>query len=251
MPELVVLGTAASVPDAHHDTIAHVLCGDGWTVLVDCGGSPLHKLAQLGIEADTIQAVILTHYHADHIYGLPILIQGLWLGSREAPLPIFGPEHTLGIARQMLETFSLAERADMFTLEWQPVRLREGEQVLELDGTRILATPVCHREVPALGLRFENTETGRAIVYSGDTEPCPPLVRLAFGADLLIHDSTGEQYGHSSPEQAAEVAREAGVQELALIHYPVQGVNLQAWRQAASEFPGPVRLASDGDRYPL
>ena len=251
MPELVVLGTAASVPDAGHDTVGQVLCGLNWAVLIDCGGSPLYKLARVGVEMASIQAVVLTHHHADHIYGLPLLIQGLWLGGREDPLPIYGPTEALNIARSLLEMFNLAERADMFSLEWQPVLLREHQRVLEVERVRIIATPVRHRGMQALAFRFENTETGRVIVYSGDTEPCPALIRLAFGADLLIHEASGEYPGHSSPAQAAEVARAAGVEKLALTHYPVRDVNLEAWRRAASEFPGPVSLARDGDRYPL
>jgi ribonuclease Z len=108
-----------------------------------------------------------------------------------------------------------------------------------------------HGSNDTLALRFENTDTGRAAVYSADTEPCAALVRLAAGADLLLHEATGEHPGHSTPAEAAEVAREAGVARLALIHYPVRGVNLEAWRLQAAEFPGPVMLAREGDRYEL
>jgi ribonuclease BN (tRNA processing enzyme) len=68
---------------------------------------------------------------------------------------------------------------------------------------------------------------------------------------LLIHEATGAQKGHSSPGQAARVAREAGVAQLVLIHYPVFGVDLNAWRAAASEFGEAVTLARDGDVFPL
>ena len=105
-----------------------------------------------------------------------------------------------------------------------------------------------------------------ALMDMGDYEQCesllrevvdrgegglPALVRLALGADLLIHEATGAHTGHSAPAQAAEIAREAGVARLALIHYPVRGVNLEDWRLAAAEFPGPVELARDGNSYLL
>lgn len=251
MPELIVLGTAASVPDAEHDTVGLALRGPDWAVLIDCGGSPLHKLARVGVDADAIRAIVLTHRHADHLYGLPMLVQGLWLSGRGAPLPVYGPAETLNVAHTLLELFDVAERPDMFSLQWHPLPLREGRRVMEVGGVRITSAPVHHRQVETLAYRFENTATGRAIVYSADTEPCAVLVRLALGADLLIHEATGEQTGHSSPAQAAEVAREAGVTRLALIHYPVRGVNLEAWRLAAAGFPGPVLLARDGDVYLL
>jgi len=251
MPELIVLGTAASVPDAGHDTVGLLLRGPGWAVLVDCGGSPLYKLARWGVEPDQIRAIVLTHRHADHLYGLPMLVQGLWLAGRQARLPVYGPQETLDVARRLLELFQLAERPDMFALEWHPVPNREGVTVLEVEGVRISATPTSHADVDSLALRFEQDSAGPAIVYSSDTRPCPALVRLAAGAGLLLHEATGNYPGHSSPAQAAEAARLAGVARLGLIHYPVRGVDLEGWRLAATGFPGEVFLAQDGDRYPL
>jgi ribonuclease Z len=248
---LIVLGSAASVPDAHHDTVSLLLRGPDWAVLIDCGGSPLHKLARAGAAMDSIRAVVLTHRHADHLYGLPILVQGLWLGGREASLPVYGPAETLGVAQELLQLFNLPAQEGMFALEWHAVPSGEGRRVLAVGGVQITAATVDHGQTETLALRFENTNSGQAIVYSADTEPCPALVRLAACADLLLHEATGDYAGHSSPAEAAEVAREAGVARLALIHYPVRGVNLEAWRAAAAGFPGPVTLAQDGDVYPL
>jgi ribonuclease Z len=251
MPELLVLGTAASIPDAEHDTVALALHGSNWVVLVDCGGSPLYKLARFGVEWEHIRAVVLTHSHADHLYGLPILVQGLWLDGRELPLPLYGSAQTLEVARDLLALFALADRDDMFPLEWHAVPRREGARVLEIEGVQISASPVVHGKTDTRALRFDNPATGRSIVYSADTEPCQPLIDLAAGAGLLIHEATGEHEGHSSPAEAAEIAREAGVERLALIHYPVIDVDLERWRAAAVAFPGLVFLARDGDSYPL
>ena len=251
MAELVVLGSAASVPDAQHDTVGLLLRAADGAILIDCGGSPLHKLARLGVEPGDIQAVVLTHRHADHVYGLPMLVQGLWLDGRTDVLPIHGSAETLEVARELLELFSLAERSDMFCLSWQTVPLQESQPVLHAEDVRIIASPVVHGDVGTIGLRFENTATGRTIVYSADSEPCSTLVRLSLGADLLIHEATGDHPGHSSPREASLLAREAAVRRLVLIHYPVRGVDLEEWRSAASEFSGPVDLACDGDIYPL
>jgi ribonuclease Z len=251
LTELIVLGSAASVPDAEHDTVALALRGPEGAILVDCGGSPLHKVARIGIGLEAIRAVILTHHHADHLYGLPMLVQGLWLGGRQAALPVYGPQQPLDRAVRLLELFDLAGREDTFALAWRPIPLREGREVLTVGDIRITSTPVVHGDNDTVALRFDNTATGRAIVYSADTEPCATLVRLATGADLLLHEATGPYAGHSSPAQAAEVAREAGVAHLALIHYPVRGMDLEAWRLRAAEFPGRVTLAHDGDIYPL
>jgi ribonuclease Z len=251
MVELIVLGSSASVPDAEHDTVSLTLRGADWAVLIECGGSPIQKLAQIGVGLEDLRAVILSHQHPDHLYGLPALVQALWIGGREAPLPIYGPQQALDRARDLLELLELADRDGMFAVEWRPVPLREGRSVGSWGDVRVTAAPVVHAGNDTLALRFENETTGRTIVYSADTEPCPALVRLAAGADLLIHEATGEHTGHSTPAEAAEVAREAGVAQLALIHYPVRDVNLEAWRLQAAEFPGPVRLARERDRYRL
>jgi ribonuclease Z len=198
-----------------------------------------------------IRAVILTHRHTDHIYGLPMLVQGLWLGGREEGLPLYGPAEALEAAGKLLEILQLADREEIFPIEWHSVPLREGRRVMEIGDVRITSAPGVHAGVQTLALRFDNPVSGRSIVYSSDTEPCPAVRRLAAGANLLIHEATGTHAGHSSPAQAAGVARQAGVEQLALIHYPVQGVNLEAWRRAAGEFSGPVTLAQDGDIYPL
>jgi len=239
------------VPDAQHDTIGLGLRGPGWAVLIDCGGSPLYKLARAGVSTTEVRAAILTHRHADHIYGLPMLVQGLWLAGQESPLAIYGPHETLDLADRLLQLFNLSEREEILPLEWHPVSLREGRHVLTIENIEITAAPVTHGSLQTLALRFENRDSQRAIVYSADTEPCPALVRLAAGANLLIHEATGEHDGHSSPADAAEVARQAGVERLALIHYPVHDLSLEALRTAASGFPGPVILAQDGDVYPL
>ena len=251
MAELIVLGSAASVPDGEHDTVSLALRGPGWAVPIDCGGSSLHKLDRFGVALEEIHAVILTHRHADHMYGLPMLVQGLWLGGREAPLPVYGPAQALDKACQLLALFELDEREGMFDLEWHPLPLREGRSVLTVNDVQVTSTPVVHAGNDTLALRFDNTATGRSIVYSSDTEPCPEMVRLSGSADLLLHEATGEHPGHSSPVEAAEIGREAGALQLVLIHYPVHGVNLDAWRRRAAGFPGPVTLAQDGDIYPL
>jgi ribonuclease Z len=115
----------------------------------------------------------------------------------------------------------------------------------------VTSTPVIHGHNDTLAFRFDDGNTGGSLVYSADTEPCDSLIRLAAAADLLLHEATGDDAGHSSPQEAAEVARQAGVGRLALIHYPVRGVDLERWRRRAAGFSGEVFLAQDGDVYPL
>ena len=225
------------------------LCVSGWTILIDCGGSPLYKLARHGVALESVQAVVLTHCHADHLYGFPMLVQGLWLSNRSSTLPVYGPEEAVSTARASLAVFSLDDPVEGLDIDWHPIAMREGKRVLEIDDIRLSSTPVCHGKRETVAIRMDNLDTGRAIVYSSDTEPCQALVRLAACADILLHEATGNHPGHSTPAEAAEVAREAGVSQLVLTHYPVHNVDLAFWRQQALGFPAPVTLAQDGDVY--
>ena len=74
--------------------------------------------------------------------------------------------------------------------------------------------------IPTIGIRVECKKPGRVLAYSCDTEPCEQTVRLSEGADILIHEAGGASFGHSSAEQAGEIAAKAEVGKLYLIHYP-------------------------------
>ncbi len=73
--------------------------------------------------------------------------------------------------------------------------------------------------IPTIGIRVESIQSGKVVVYTSDTEPCPAVLNLGKDADLLIHEATGEGFGHSSAVQAGKIAREAGAKKLMLIHF--------------------------------
>jgi ribonuclease Z len=117
--------------------------------------------------------------------------------------------------------------------------------VLESESLRVLASPV-HHLVPTIGIRFEVRGSGAILAYSSDTEPCAEVVRLADGAGILIHEAAGEGKGHSSAEQAGEIATKAEVGQLLLIHYPTgRYARGDEVVRAKSRFQGPVSLAED------
>jgi ribonuclease Z len=117
--------------------------------------------------------------------------------------------------------------------------------VLDCADFRVFASPVRHL-IPTIGLRFEYHKSGKVLAYSSDTEPCAQVVRLAEGADVLIHEAAGEQIGHSSAAQAGGIAAQAEAAALFLIHYPTgRFAEGDPAQQARQKFQGEVSLATD------
>ena len=251
MARLIVLGSAAALPDAAHDTTYMVLEGRESSILIDCGGSPLHKLQVVGVDLDTLGHLIVTHHHPDHIYGVPILLESLWLYGRQEPFHIFGPQRSVAVIVSIMDSLEWQDWPCTRPVVFHEVEMREGYRVIESPEFEITTAPVQH-SIPAVAVKVMSKETGRAIVYSGDTEPCEALARLAQGVDILIHESTGDYAWHSTPAQAGAMAERCGVGKLVLIHFPVLDSDLGAWQRAAeAEFNGPVELAEDFAVYPL
>ena len=92
---LILLGTAPAMASAEQDHVYMVLDGPAGFWLIDCGGSAAHNLLRLGYDPAQLRGILLTHAHADHVYGLPVFIQDLWLRGRRAPLPLYGNAPTL------------------------------------------------------------------------------------------------------------------------------------------------------------
>ena len=217
-------GTAGSIPTARRGLPALLLRRGGERILFDCGeGTQRQLVSSVGL-AD-LDAIFLTHFHADHWFGLPGLLQTVDLRGRENPLTIYGPE---GLSELLTLSQRLAGRV-RFPLELVEL---EAQQIVQRDGYSIAPVPVSHRgtsfayvlfedERPgvfdreaAIGLgvspgpdcgRLQRGETvgdahpdqvmgppraGRKLVISGDTTPCESLTVAAHEADVLIHEAT-------------------------------------------------------------
>ncbi len=86
-------------------------------------------------------------------------------------------------------------------------------------------------------------------MYSSDSSPCDTLVRLATGVDILFHEATGAQVGHSSAAMAGAIARQAGVGHLALIHYDVKLPSDDLRAEAQTTFGGKITITQDLDEF--
>jgi ribonuclease Z len=245
MTKLILLGTSHAVPSQEHDNTHMALVGQERMVLIDCATNPVLRLRRAGLEVNDLTDIILTHFHPDHVSGVPILLLDSWLMKRTRPLNIFGLAFTLDRVEKMMALFGWEHWPNFFPVNF--IRLPESElaAVLQCDEFSIFSSPVRHM-IPNLGLRIESPGLQQVISYSCDTAPSPEVERLASGANLLLHEAAGAGNGHSSAAQAGTIARQAGVGKLVLIHYdPVKDDPQQLIEQAKIAYPGPVEMAQD------
>ena len=144
-----------------------------------------------------------------------------------------------------MDFYQWGDWPDFFPVAFHRLPENERVMVLEQGDVTVYSSLVCH-VIPTIGLRIEAKSTGKVIAYSCDTEPCQTVINLAQGAGVLIHEAAGDSVGHSSATQAGETARDAGVDSLYLIHYPVSDSDVaKLVEEARGAFSGDVCLAED------
>jgi len=245
MGRIVILGSASAVPIEGHEN-THILVEAGeCVVLVDCPGSPMIRLNQAGVEISKLTDIILTHFHPDHVSGFAPLLMSMWLVGRKQPLNVYGLVDTIDRAERMMELYDWLQWPGFYPVNFVRVPEEEHAPVLKNSNLVVYASPVEHL-IPTMGLRFEFIHESSSVAYSCDTQPSQVVCRLAENADVLIHEATGASKGHTSPEQAGEIAAQANVRSLYLIHYPPQLVDPDSLPERARlTYDGPVFVARD------
>lgn len=276
MIEITLLGTGSPIPDPNRAGPSTLVRADGQTFLADCGRGVLQRAAAIGVGANALSALLLTHLHSDHIADLGDVLITRWVTTftpDPAPLPIIGPPGTAEVVKATLEAFGrdigyrIAHHADLTAPP--PVEVQEYTEgtVWDRDGVSIRVAPTDHRPVaPTIGFRIESG--GAAVVLAGDTVPCESLDQLATDADALVHTVIRKDIiaqlpqqrmkdicdYHSSVEQAAATAKRAGVDTLVLTHYvpAIAPGQEEQWRaMAATEFAGRIELGADLHRVEI
>jgi ribonuclease Z len=233
MLRMTLLGVGTAVPDQDRENTHMVWEGPDGLLLIDAGGSTYQRLLRAGLDPLRLRGVFLTHSHADHINGLAALLFQLKLARFQGALPIYGNKPTLDLAQRVVAAFELEDI--QVPVEW--IEVAGGQEVpLSVEGCRLRVADTVHSR-PCLALRFEDRSSGRALVYSADTEPCPSVQQLANGATILIHEATTPEpfAGHTTPRQAGTVAANAGAERLVLVHFSPK------WTMSASEAIEEVR----------
>lgn len=253
------LGTSGAIPSSDRDNTSLVFYAGDEVVLVDCSGSPYQKILKAGLDPMKVSTLIVTHRHVDHLYGLPSLAHNLGLAGRRSTLHLYALPETMQVLRGFLGLFPL-EDSMPYRIQTHEIPHKEGHEVLRTKGFRVLSAPVKHG-APNVALRFEwdlPRERGE-VVYSSDTSPCPALIALARGADILIHEATflhGEAAraasdGHTTGYQAGEVATQAGAKRLILCHFAahLHGQEQELCQEAMRAYDGPIEIPEEFREY--
>ena len=253
MAQVIMLGTGAALSDAKRENTYLVAQGEKTSILVDCGGSPVQRLLKVGVPLDSIDHVILTHHHPDHLYGLSVFLLDLWLAGRKNVLHIYGLAETLRAAQAMMRAFEWERWREhgFFPVEFHRVSKKGIELIIVTPEFSVSATPTEHL-LPTIATRFVSTASGKTVVYSSDTMVCESIVALACDADMLFHEATSidqAHYGHSSARQAGEQATRARVKQLVLVHLPPDGDVDEIHAAAASTFKGKIVVSKDFQKF--
>lgn len=241
-----VLGSGSAFPSAACGHASHLLHTDEGVWLVDAGPGALQRCAQAGVAARDLAGVVISHQHPDHTGELGPLLFALRLApTRATALPLIGGEG-LGVFLTHLEQVWGRWVRPPGGVLLSELSLQQGSE-LRLGALTLRARPATHSGA-ALLLRFE--VQGRALVYTGDTGPCPAVAELCRGADLLVSEcgrrADDPHLAHLCAEDVAAVVRASGVPEVWLTHLG-PGVEPHAAQAVVAAAGARVHIAADGD----
>jgi ribonuclease BN (tRNA processing enzyme) len=273
---LILLGTGGGPrPRKANSASAQVIIVNDMAYVIDCGNGVARQLAFAGVPLSKLRHIFITHHHSDHNADYGNLILLAWTAGLRTQIDTWGPPPIEKMTKLFFEMNSYdinARITDEGRVPLIPLvhvhELTQGGPVMQDENVQVTAALVHHPPVvPAFGYRFDAAD--RSIVISGDTAPSDNLIKLAQGADVLVHEAlyvpgvdrlvsrvpnapTLKQSimsHHTSAEDAGRVAQAAGVKMLVLSHLVPPddpAITEKMWIDAARvHFRGPVIVGKD------
>lgn len=237
--QITILGYWGAYPAAGEATSGYLLRDDSTNILIDCGSAVLSEL-QKHIELSKLDAVIISHYHADHIADIHCLQYAVMLETlqhkRKKTLPFYA--------------YSQDSRFESLTFEdyTEGIAIRE-ESEISIGEFNFTFIETIH---PETCLAVKITHSGKTVVYTADTEYFDKLADFSKYSDVLICESSlyreyeGKVQGHLSGIQAGKLAEKANAGRLILTHLPHYGNHQNLIKEAKEYYNGHVQLAQTG-----
>jgi ribonuclease Z len=279
---VTLLGTGSPVPSNVRFSQSILVEAGKDKLLFDVGrGAPI-RLAQVGIPLRDITATFITHFHSDHLVGLPDLWLTGWLptpfGSRTSPLVVYGPKGTAAMARNLTAAFSEDIRTRIADEKLPPsgiafdVHEIEAGVVYQRNGVKVTAFPTHHGDLIEPNFGYAIEYQGRKVVISSDTTYDERIAVQARGADLLLHEVAAidpallEAYPrlkeigahHTSPEEAGRIFSMARPKMAAFTHIIVlkagQALDVpptEVLSRTRTTYSGPLVLGEDLMRFEI
>ena len=259
--KLTVLGKSPSWQDVGGACSGYLVQEDGFALLLDCGNGVFSKLRGVSDYVD-VDAVLISHLHADHFLDLVPFAYALTYAPRQQPVPVAGWPGTDHPARPKL--YAPVGAGEMFRQIvgcWGNDDLIEG--AFELHEYDVLADldvgPFSIRfcEVPHYTLTYavELAVDGRRLTYSADCSPNDDLVQFAWDTDMLLIEATLPRpertgiRGHLTPGEAGEHGRLAHARRVVITHFSDELDSSWARTEASSAYGKPVEVAQEGAIY--
>lgn len=252
---LFIVGNRAGSPGPDGAASGYVVTIEEKNILVDCGPGVIATLASKGL-LDRIDAVIVTHKHADHSADLPAYAYHQAFPTPQPRIPMYVPTG-FGEYVEALDAVhgipTLKDLKSPIAAQFEITEVEPGSS-FEVMGVQVDTVRALH-PVPCLSLRFPQA----GLVYTSDTAKTNDLVGLATNAKLLLSEATYASsdgmdfsaHGHMSGFEAGDLATEAGAGHLVLTHMEDYRCYEETVANAASRFVGPISVAWVGTRFRL
>jgi ribonuclease BN (tRNA processing enzyme) len=273
---LILLGTGGGpTPKKNRSAPAQAIVVNGACYVIDCGNGVARQIVLADIPIASIRCVFITHHHSDHNadYGNLLLLS--WESTLTNRVDTWGPPPLAKMTRLFLEMNDTDIRTRIADEGRSPLanlivphEIERDGLVMQDENIKVTAALVDHPPVrPAFAYRFDCPD--RSIVFSGDTRPSAHLVRLAQGADILVHEvmylpaidklarsesnaATLRKHllaSHTTTEEVGRIATRAGVKTLVLTHFVPGGapyIKDEVWREAVRpHFSGNIVVGRD------
>lgn len=266
---VTLLGTGCPVVHSDRRGAATLYEGGGARVLVDCGSGVTQRLVEAGTSGAAVDALLITHFHTDHLVDFYQLVVSAWHQGRARPWPVYAPRPVLDHIDDILAAWApersqrigFEQRNSATGLEIEPHEIAGGERLSFGDMTVEVVTVEHRPVVPAFGFVFRAGD--RAIVHSGDTARCEALIAAGRGADLLVHEvmihrerppdahrgaATMDNVAsyHTLDREVGGVARDMGARALALTHLvPPDADRAALLDRVSQDYDGPIVVGED------